>query len=733
MKRQIWLCFASMLLLALTVVPPMGSAGIAPKRERFAPLMDAPPTIRPTAGPLRVIVELEGEPAAMALRDAVHAGGAVNSARAAAGAVHSAERAPSTSVVAYRASLARQRADLVQQASEQGIRMRVEQTYDIVYHGFAAALERPEDAARLAALPGVKAVHDDGVRELYLERSAAWVGAGAPGVGTGKGVVACVVDSGIDWTHLDLGGNGPGEITTFPTPKVIGGWDFVGDDYRGPGNPLKPDPYPNDQMGHGTHVAGIIGAKAHGEGGVTGVAPDVLFRAYKVFGIEGATSTSTVVAAIERAVADGCDVINLSLGASLGRENDPGSRAVDNAALAGVVSAVAAGNSGPGTYTLGSPAAAKRSIAVGAFTDDGVGIYYARLVDDTRDILYNPMINAGPVPEGGVQAPYVFVGLGLDPDYIGKDVTGKIALIQRGQITFGEKARRAQEKGAVAAVIFNNQPGEFQGWIDPAWGVVIPAVGISDANGAYLLTQLESKELFLDPTLIPTPDRKAAFTSEGPTRTHHWLKPDVTAPGVAINSALPYEVWEEGYDSWSGTSMATPHVAGAAAILKQMNPHWGPNEIKAALMNTARWIEADPADPKVKYSLVQQGAGMIDLRAATAAKALAYSLNEKGEIDSSSFSFGQIAGLQPGTWTQTGLVRGKPGAPVGYTVLWKTEKPGLSLKVEGDGLIKPDGTATFTVTLRSDLNIKPPGAYGGQVIVKVAGRNLHLPFMVVVL
>lgn len=711
MRRRWLLLPAGLLAAALAVAPAAGAprpAAPLPAAARHKLLDDGAPRPGPRrAAPGQVIVELGGDPVAPLLGS----------------------RAGATAVAARRASVQSLQDQVLAALGAQGVPHRVIHRYDTVFAGLALAV--PEAYwDRLRAIPGVVAVHPDRVRHLALDHSAPYVGARAVADqfgGTGAGVTVGVIDTGIDYTHPDLGGAGPG--TTYPTARVVGGHDFVGDLYTGCGDPLQPDDDPMDQNGHGTHVAGIIGARAAGPNGVTGVAPAVTFRAYKVFGADGDTCSSTVIAAIERAVQDGVQVINMSLG-SEGTETDPDARAANNAVLAGVVVVASAGNRGPGAYTVGSPAAARYAIAVGAFTDDGVMAYFGRVVGQDRRWQYIPMVGGvPPVPAGGVTAPYVHVGYGFEADYRDKDVRGKIALIARGYITFGEKARRAQVHGAVAAIIYNNRPGDLYGFIAPEWGVAIPAVGVTAATGQYLLQVLAANpgaQAFLDPSPVPIPDQKAGFSSEGPTRRFHWIKPDVVAPGVDVHSTVPYEPY---YDDYSGTSMAAPHVAGAAAILRQLHPDWTPFDVKAALMNNARLVtDSESGQP---WGLMQQGAGMIRVDWAAAAAIRAYALYQ-GQPDNPSFSFGRYPATASRSLLQEGVVLGPPGTALAYSVQWLGDHPGLDLRLYGDPQIGADGRARFGLSLRLNGRVeKPAGTYGGYLWIEGAGTRIHLPFAVV--
>ena len=272
----------------------------------------------------------------------------------------------------HRAQVVEAQTAVLAEATQQEIDFDVGHRYSHVFNGIAGSV-RMADLAALAELPQVKRVHHDYEVNITLAESVPLIG--APEVWalqdsqarsvTGHGVVVAIIDTGIDYTHPDLGGClGPG-------CRVIGGYDFVNS-----------DPDPMDDMGHGTHVAGIVGAS----GASTGVAPDVTFLAYKVLSAGGSGSFSDVIAGIEAAVDpdgdpntdDGADVINMSLGGP-GHPDDAVSRAVDAAVEMGVTVVVSAGNSGPGHQTIGSPGVARKALTLGATGKaDGIAGFSSR-------------------------------------------------------------------------------------------------------------------------------------------------------------------------------------------------------------------------------------------------------------------------------------------------------------------------------------------------------------------
>ncbi|MGW6147797.1 S8 family serine peptidase [Bacillus mycoides] len=431
---------------------------------------------------------------------------------------------------------------------------------------------------------------------------------------TGKGVKVGVLDTGVDYNHPDLKG------------AYKGGYDFVDndanpmettyEDWIKAGKPTTPGYvyYTN----HGTHVAGTIAAqkKNNADYAVKGVAPDVDLYAYRVLGPWGGGNTAGILAGMDKAITDGMDVINMSLGA---QTNDPlyaTSVAVNNAMLSGVVTVVAAGNAGPNEKTLGSPGAAALGISVGA--SDAAMSIPTFSGSASNEKFENMQLLGKDFPDkledlGGQSLPVVFAGLGKQADFTGKDLNGKIALIQRGEITFDEKIKNAQKAGAKAVIVHNNADGQISAYLGEGVGL-IPSFRLSKADGERLkaLGEVSFKFETLGNTKTEG-DHLADFSSRGPVNGNYDIKPDVVAPGVSVFSTAPEYIndpqedinYGNAYVRLSGTSMATPHVAGTAALILQQHPNYTPFDVKAALMNTSDDLNGD-------YSVYEAGAGRID-------------------------------------------------------------------------------------------------------------------------
>ncbi|HEY3367244.1 MAG TPA: S8 family serine peptidase [Symbiobacteriaceae bacterium] len=519
-----------------------------------------------------------------------------------------------------------------------GIAFREHSSFSKLFNGVAVTAQS-KDLGRVRSMRSVTAVyisHQTDAPTPMLASSTKMIGAdkawagdpsrAIPGV-DGTGIKVAIIDTGLDYTHPDLGGCfGPG-------CRVIDGWDFVGADYNG-GNEPKPGPDPMDQNGHGTHVAGIIGAKAASAEGVTGVAPGVSFIALKVFGKSGSTTDDIILQALETAYDMKVDVVNMSLGSSFEWPQSPTSQATERLSRKGIFVAVAAGNSGSsGEFAVGSPASGTGSIAVASFENDMVR-HHAFLDPAGTAMAFEPMTESPAPPADGQTPELVYVGLGTkDTDFQNPDgtskVEGKVAFISRGSITFKEKTLRAQQFGAVASIIFNNRPGFFMGTLQTA-GNYIPTVSMSQADGQHLLGLLNQGPVSLTWTASlhlfanPTAGLMSDFSSWGPSPDLS-VKPDLTAPGGMIYSTFPVSMGS--YATLSGTSMASPHVAGAAALVLQAkremfqkgSPLVKATSVRNLLMNTATPRTEGPNSTEY-YPVHLQGAGMIDAWAAITAQ-----------------------------------------------------------------------------------------------------------------
>ena len=434
--------------------------------------------------------------------------------------------------------------------------------------------------------------------EIYLKNSVPYVGADIPRASgiNGDGIKIAVIDTGVDFNHPDLLGWGP-------DGKVIGGYNFV-----------QKDQLPIDTDGHGTQVAGVIAA----DGEVFGIAPKSKILAYKVSEDGDGVSSDLVVRAIKKAVEDGADIINISLGED---KTDVGiDHAVNYALEKGVFVVAAAGNDGPELETIGSPGSNVRSITVGATYNNLESSLVATLEVNKKPYTVIPMI--GSIKLEPITEKIIFGGYGKIEDLEKIDVKDSILIVKRGSDVDGEmlyfsvKENNAANAGAKALIVYNNEPGMFLGeliheFIDENYKPRIPVVSIDEKEG------LEIKKLIKNETkasmhLFYNPDFVVHFSSRGPV-SPFYMKPEIVAPGAYISTTQN----DTGYNVASGTSYAAPHVSGAIALLLQKNPELSHNEIKSLLLTT---VEPVSDAYGKEFSIHDTGSGRLDIENAFNAK-----------------------------------------------------------------------------------------------------------------
>ena len=391
---------------------------------------------------------------------------------------------------------------------------------------------------------------------------------------------------------------------------------------------------------HGTHVGGII---AGNNDVITGVAPDAQLAGMQVFGDTGGASWNHILLALEDCVVLGVDAANLSLGSANGFTHyyDPSYAVVfENLINAGVNLAMAAGNDYSATYNnawggyayvanpdygvVGSPSTWPESLSVAANNNTMTQGYYIEFEGQKMGYSENESNVVKLVDTfGGETLPFVVVpGLGEVADYEGIDGEGKVAFVKRGEITFVEKAQNAQAHGAIACVVYNNVQEAINMATDES--ITIPFIIISKNDGDIIAAAGEG-EIFVseDSELMEAigGGQPVGFSSWG-TTSDLWIKPEITAPGGNIYSATSPNFSSGYYESWSGTSMATPHVAGGMAIVSAYVNDVFPDLTtaeKQIMVDTLLMSTAKPVNDNGGFyaSVRHQGAGMMDLKDAT--------------------------------------------------------------------------------------------------------------------
>lgn len=695
----------------------------------------------------RYIVQLAGAPVAG------YQGG-VSGLRATKPAAGSKLAVASADATAYRSYLVKRQDDAARTAG-----VKVERRYTNALNGFAANLTG-DQAATLARTPGVLAVSKDVRREIDTTYSPKFLGLSAPGglwsqlggtnpvTGAGSGVVVGVIDTGI-WPEATAFAGPPVAVAADGHVQGIHGWNGVcqtGTDFTtadcnkkligaryyvtgfGAGN-ISPEEYlsPRDGDGHGSHTsstaAGNAGQKVviDGEkmGTASGMAPAAKVAMYKVCwegkeGVDAGCFDSDSVAAIDDAVADGVDVLNFSISGTSSNFLDPVEVAFLFAADAGVFVSASAGNSGPTASTVNHPSPWLTTVA--ASTD---------AVHESTVLLGNGAKYIGASITGGLSAtPAVLAASAAlstaDPDEARlcypdtldpAKATGKVVVCDRGVVARIDKSFEVQRAGGVGMVLVNTSPNSLNADFHP-----IPTVHLDDVAGAAVRSYVGSAA---SPTVAilagvhvgsttKVPE-VATFSSRGPSygAGGDVLKPDVSAPGVDIVAAVaPPTNYGRSWDYYSGTSMAAPHIAGIAALLKEAHPKWSPMAIKSALMTTAR----DHATSKDPFA---QGAGFVVPNRAVDPGLVFDSgwdqwmafLQGQGvdtgatPIDASDMNVASIAiGDLAGSQTVTRTVTNVGGRAETYRV--SASLPGLKVRVSPATFTIPrGGTRTLTITI----------------------------------
>lgn len=548
------------------------------------------------------------------------------------------------SIVAYNGSLKKVQEQLAAKYATGGLIY----SYTHTFNGFSARMTEAQ-AEQLKMQAGVIGVWKDKAEQIQTSRTPALLGLTGPngqhtlGV-KGEDMIVGIVDTGISPTNPSFADDGSydalprfkgscdvGQDAEFTcNNKLIGARYFKGafeSEYQ-----IRPEEFisPRDADNHGSHVAGTaagnegvdasIGGVSHGK--VTGMAPRARIAMYKACwnsdyvspegNAERGCFYGDTMAAIDAAVADGVDVINYSIGGDLVDLTTISTAAMLRASQAGVLVAVAAGNDGDNDTkgTVGTPAPWVVSVAASGFSIDSLKVnsgLAATKLTAIEGTVAKPLAVTGAVSADiAVAEPLNGCTTLTNPTA----VAGKIVLIQRGGCPFADKLKQAQDAGASAMLVYNNQPGNPFAMGGDVAGPTIPALMVKLEDGDAIKAAVDggtTVNVTFDPTLVA--NAMADFSSKGPNlSTGDVLKPDVTAPGVNILAAGTPTTFTKpkgnNFAYLSGTSMASPHIAGLSTLLRQQHPTWTPAMVKSALMTTAHQsvskasssVLADPFD-----------------------------------------------------------------------------------------------------------------------------------------
>jgi minor extracellular serine protease Vpr len=508
-----------------------------------------------------------------------------------------------------------------------------------------------KDIATLAATPGVASIRPLRNYELHLSETVDYIGARsgllAPGGADGSGITVAVLDSGIDYTHANLGGPGtpeayvaaygagvgdPAQTTRdglFPTAKVIDGYDFVGEQW--PFAPEAPDEDPIDYEGHGTHVADIIAGNG-------GVAPGANLVAVKVCSaVSSSCSGLALLQGMDFAldpngdgdISDAVDVINMSLGSSFGQQEDDLSFASANAVNYGVTVVASAGNSADRPYIVGSPSSTPGVISVAQTQVPGavaIGLNTLEPAAIAGTDNNTATLDFAPITDG-FEGPVQYVGLACDP--IAPVAPGTVVLAMRGTCAISVKVDNAADAGAAGFVMMMAAPGDAQTFSfgGPDTYDAVQSLVVTQARGLAIRNQLTAGNtvvVSVDPAVgVSLAGSMVASSSRGPSMSFDAIKPDIGAPGASVSAIAGSAT---GTGAFGGTSGAAPMVSGAAALLLSLDPSMSPQTVKGRLMGSGETeVYTNPAlQPGVLAPVTRIGGGEVRVDSAAAASTIAF-------------------------------------------------------------------------------------------------------------
>ncbi len=704
------------LLIALSAALPVSAA----------PVSDGPSSDHATVDSGYALIQLNGEPLSTYAKTKPGPGKKIDFNQA--------------TTKSYRAQLSALRNDFKKWLQVHAPKAQVTGSWDISLNGVGVKLNgtslatlRTAPQVKRAELQGLYRPTAEDIDLSLIDAAGAWAQVGGA-ANAGAGVKVGIVDGGIDQDHPCFDDTGYTAPAGFPKGqlKYTNNKVIVARVFNNKGNQ---NGFDAQAVGaHGTHVSGTVACDYHTPAAVgsavipyapSGVAPRAFLGNYNVFpGDVGSARSEDILNALDAAYADGMDVVNMSLGGGAHGIQDLLTVAVDDLDIANMVVAVAAGNEGDGDpdahpplaaghFTVSSPGSAARALTAGAssvgqavrsLVRQGAALYASETGDftsPTTDLTAASVASPGGAPVALVNG--LKDGCAAYPTP--STVTGKIVLVARGVCNFSLKVHNAQVAGAVGAIIVNRDPAPIPMADDPTLGNTIPAVMVGKADGLVLVANVPASVTITAPMYVSEADPATAafspisnvqegFSSQGPTDVDFRVKPDLMAPGGNVISSIPGDCGALGcWAVFDGTSMATPHLAGAAAVVRGAHPSWTAAQVRSAIVNTAAVGRiTSPVDDSVVTDANIVGAGLLDVSAAVSASAA---------IGPVSTSFGAVPGGSGQTRTASVTITNLTGSAKTWSVgIADTLGVGVSFSAGASSVtLAPGGSTSVVVTM----------------------------------